>query len=234
MFKWVRKSDSAGLGSILFAISQFFTAESVTSSPHFQRILTAIPSQASWAIAGFLLAAWLFPAWAGDEPRWRQLWRWVNGEFRLENLNCVIRIVDQKEYAAVRVDIRTGRAIKSSQLSLRIFSCVGRRIPEEVIVLRELERVPKGSLLKLTLARHLLPKPGEYVSSAGAWGDDGSDLTKQPCLIGRSENLAILELPGRFAMQKHALRIHHATPRNDDYNPVLFAVSEEQGIFDQP
>jgi len=225
----LRKSDGAGLASAAMAIAQSIPAEAVTASPTFQAALTALPSSLVWTLAGFSFAMWLIDPWE-ELPRWKQFWSWLNGEFRVEGLVCTTRIAEGKEFAVVVASIRTGRRIRSADLALRVHSCVGRTVPEEVLVIENLANQPVGSRIRVTLAHYLMPSD-DGVATSGLWGEIGSG---GPHFLRGSDNLALLELPGRLTVQRHAFFIAARSPSGNDYHPVLFAVEEAQAIFDEP
>lgn len=228
MAKKIRRSDVA-LGSAIVPLSQKIPATIVTENPTYLDLVSQIPDWFFWGSVGFALAAWIFDPWRNDS-RLTQFWRWINDDFKVERINVGQRMVEEGQdmVYGVHVCIRLIRNMKSGKLVLRVFSCVGRNLGEEVLTLRDFSDVVKGQKSWIVLASYPLPTT-KQVASAGRWGDVEDEVS----LIRGSENVAVLEMPGRFLRQQHKFFVGHRSPEGSSYDPVIYAHGQDEDIFDE-
>tara|TARA_R110002033_G_scaffold4267_3_gene21340 strand:- start:687 stop:1400 length:714 start_codon:yes stop_codon:yes gene_type:complete len=228
MAKKIRKSDVA-LGSAIVPLIQKIPATIISENPAYLELVSKVPEWFFWISVGFALAAWIFDPWRNNS-RLMQFWHWLNDDFEVERIIVGQRMIEQGHdlVYGVHVCIRLLRNMKRGKLVLRVFSCVGRNLGEEVLTLRDLSGGVKGQKSWITLASYPLPK-ARQAASAGRWGD----VEEKVAFIRESENVAILETPGRFSRQQYKIFVGHRSPEGSNYDPVIYAHGQDDDIFDE-
>ena len=164
----------------------------------------------------------------------REIWRTKFRKFKVTNLNCSEPADDPKRLQ-ITLGITFEKDIKSAELLLRVYSCTGltpSRPTIHPIKIRQLSNIKKDQFEKIIIARLLIPHPG-WSQFHSIWGEgELGTAPNRPSLVGRSRNVACLELTGPWMFkQTHKFYVSTFDYSGSPSIPGLYVQDEDEDVF---
>jgi len=234
MFRLLRRSDATLVAALFMATCRIIPAEKISNSTEYLKVVDWVPDWVVWLLVGLTVGAWLFHPWE-EESRLQKLWTTLTRKFVVEHLHAghwskwdtetdPMPETDVGVRLCIRF-IRSGRF----KLRLRLWSCtgLGRKPFYHVLSLGRIDAV-KGQVLDIPLVDMGIPAPGWDHERKRGWGPK-----KEPALIGKSGNVAVLECEG-ILTQRH--RFYIAMVNHDTglrkHTPSIYVQDEDDNIWD--